>query len=99
LGTGSAVYAFSGELTTAAILVEELAAVTEATGIASKPSAPLSLASLRGREAEFSALMQTAIAEAEDRGEGITLTSADFLSGGLYNGLGRYEEALAAVLP
>jgi DNA-binding CsgD family transcriptional regulator len=27
------------------------------------------------------------------------LTTAEFLSGGLYNGLGRYEAALAAVLP
>jgi DNA-binding CsgD family transcriptional regulator len=54
---------------------------------------------LRGREAEFAELIRTTVSEAEARGEGIALTTAEFLSGGLYNGLGRYEAALAAVLP
>ena len=99
LGTGSAVYAFFGELRTAALFMEELRAATEATGIATDPAASLSLAALRGREAEFSELIRTTIGEAEDRGEGLALTTAEFLSGGLYNGLGRYEAALAAVLP
>lgn len=59
----------------------------------------LALASLRGQEAEFSELIRTSIGEAEARGEGLALTTAEFLAGGLYNGLGRYEAALAAVLP
>jgi hypothetical protein len=54
---------------------------------------------LRGHEAEFSELIRTTIGEAEARGEGMALTTAEFLSGGPYNGLGRYEAALAAVLP
>jgi DNA-binding CsgD family transcriptional regulator len=99
LGTGTAVYAFFGELGTAVILEEELRAVVEGTGIAADPAARLSLAAVRGREAEFSELIRTTIGEAEARGEGIALTNAEFLSGGLYNGLGRYESALAAVLP
>jgi DNA-binding CsgD family transcriptional regulator len=37
--------------------------------------------------------------EARARGEGVALTVAEFLSGALYNGLGRYEAALAAVIP
>jgi len=44
-------------------------------------------------------LIRTTIGEAETRGEGIALSTAEFLSGGLYNGLGRYDAALAAVLP
>jgi DNA-binding NarL/FixJ family response regulator len=99
LGTGIAVYAFFGELGTAALLEEELRAATEATGAAADPAPLLTLASLRGHEAEFSKLVRTTIGEAEARGEGLALTTAEFLAGGLYNGLGRYEAALAAVLP
>jgi hypothetical protein len=99
LGSAIAVYAFFGELRTAAILAEEQSAATEAIGVAADPSGALSLAALRGREAEFSELIRTTIGDAEARGEGIALTNAEFLSGGLYNGLGRYEAALAAVLP
>jgi DNA-binding CsgD family transcriptional regulator/DNA polymerase III delta prime subunit len=99
LGTGTTVYAFFGELRTAALLEEEQRAASEATGIASDPSPRLGLASLRGHETEFSELIRTTIGEAEARGEGLALTTAEFLSGGLYNGLGRYEAALAAVLP
>ncbi|HEY2655235.1 MAG TPA: LuxR C-terminal-related transcriptional regulator [Solirubrobacteraceae bacterium] len=99
LGTGTTVYAFFGELRTAALLQEEQRAASEATGIALDPSPWLGPASLRGREAEFEELKRTTIGEAEARGEGIALTTAEFLSGGLYNGLGRYEAALAAVHP
>ena len=99
LGTGTTVYAFFGELRTAAILEEEHRAASEATGIATNPVPRLGLASLRGREAEFAELIRTTVREAEDRGEGIALTTAEFLNGGLYNGLGRYETALTAVLP
>jgi DNA-binding NarL/FixJ family response regulator len=99
LGTGTTVYAFFGELRTAAILEEEHRAASEATGIATNPVPRLGLASLRGREAEFAELIRTTVREAEDRGEGIALTTAEFLNGGLYNGLGRYEAALTAVLP
>ena len=68
-------------------------------GLPSNPVPRLGLASLRGREAEFAELIRTTVSEAEARGEGIALTTAEFLSGGLYNGLGRYEAALAAVRP
>jgi DNA-binding CsgD family transcriptional regulator len=95
----SSVYAFFGELRTAALLEEELRAATEATGIAAVPYGRLSLAALRGHEDEFSELIRTTVGEAEARGEGLALTVTEFLSGCLYNGLGRYEDALAAVLP
>ena len=99
LGSAIAVYAFFGELRTAAILAEEQRAAIEAIGVAADPSGALSLAALRGREAEFAELIRTTIGDAEARGEGIALTNAEFLSGGLYNGLGHYEAALAAVAP
>src|SRR3954452_25632355 len=93
----TSVYAFFGELTTAAALAEETRAVTEATGIAAAPYGELSLAALRGREAEFSELVQTSVGEAQGRGERLALGVSEFLSGVLYNGLGRYDAALAAV--
>ena len=99
LSNRSSVYAFLGELRTAALLEEELSAATEATGIAAAPYGRLSLAALRGRETEFSELVRTTVGEAEARGEGLALTVTEFLRGALYNGLGRYEAALAAALP
>jgi DNA-binding CsgD family transcriptional regulator len=99
LGTGTTVYAFFGELRTAALLEEEHRAASEASGITADPVPRLGLASLRGREAEFAELIRTTVSEAEARGEGLALTTAEFLSGGLYNGLGRYQDALDAVLP
>ena len=95
----SSVCAFLGELTTAAVLEEELRAVTEATGIADVSYGRLTLAALRGREDDFSELVRSMVGEARARGEGVALTVAEFLSGTLYNGLGRYETALAAILP
>jgi DNA-binding CsgD family transcriptional regulator len=88
-----------GDLRTAALLEEELSAVTEATGIAGISYGRLSIAAVRGGEAEFSELVRVAVEEARTRGEGVALTVAEFLTGTLYNGLGRYDEALTATLP
>jgi tetratricopeptide (TPR) repeat protein len=93
----TSVYAFFGELTTAASLAEETRAVTEATRIAAAPYGELSLAALRGREAELSDLIDTSVGEAQARGEGLALGVSEFLSAVLHNGLGRYDAALAAV--
>jgi DNA-binding CsgD family transcriptional regulator len=99
LANRSGVYAFLGELRTADFLEEELRVVSEATGIADVSYGRLSLAALRGRETEFSELVRGVVGEARTRGEGIALTVTEFLGGTLYNGLGRYERALAAALP
>jgi DNA-binding CsgD family transcriptional regulator len=97
LANRSSVYAFLGELRTAARIEEELRVTTEATGIAAVPYGRLAIAALRGREHEFSELLGAALGQAEARGEGLTVTVAEFLSGAFYNGLGRYDAALAAV--
>ena len=99
LSNRSGVYAYLGDLRTAALLEEELSAAIEATGIAAVPYGRLSIAALRGDVAGFSELVRTVIAEAKERDEGLALTVTEFLSGTLYNGLGRYEDALAAVVP
>jgi DNA-binding CsgD family transcriptional regulator len=93
----SSVYAFFGDLSEAAASEEELRAATDATGIATVPYGALALAALRGREAELSELIRTTVGDAQARGEGLALTVTEFLSGVLYNGLGRDDAALAAV--
>jgi DNA-binding CsgD family transcriptional regulator len=97
LATRISVLASFGEMEAAASLEEELRAATEATGIAPGPYGALSLAAWRGDEAEFARLIGTTIEEAQARGEGLALTVAERLGGALYNGLGRYDAALAAV--
>ena len=54
------------------------------------------LAALRGEEAEATALIDAGRREVVDRGEGLWLVITEWASAVLFNGLGRYEEALAA---
>jgi DNA-binding CsgD family transcriptional regulator len=96
LATIGSQYASFGELRVAASYEEELRAACEATGIAPFRYGALFLAALRGREAELSELTRTTVSEAEARGEGLALTVAERVSAILYNGLGRYDAALAA---
>jgi DNA-binding CsgD family transcriptional regulator len=87
---------FAGQLAQAASLVEELAAVTEATGTGLPPYGVLALAAFRGREAEAAHLIRATHAELAPRGEGMGLTLVEHATAVLYNGLGRYGEACEA---
>jgi DNA-binding CsgD family transcriptional regulator len=89
-------HVYVGELAAAAALGEELAAVTEATGIPLVPYGALLLAAWRGREAEAFELIEATTTEALRRGEGFGLTIAGAAHALLCNSLGRYEDALAA---
>jgi DNA-binding CsgD family transcriptional regulator/tetratricopeptide (TPR) repeat protein len=91
-----AVHLNAGELDAAAALVEEVEAVTEVTGSGLAPYGALALAAWQGREAEAAELIEGTVQEAMRRGEGIGLSLIDSASAVLYNGVGRYEEALAA---
>jgi DNA-binding CsgD family transcriptional regulator len=96
LANRSAVYAFLGDMRTAARLEDELAVTAEATGIDPAPLGRLTLEALRGREVEFTDLVGSTSRNAEARGEGVALTIAEFLTGAFNNGLGRYEAAFDA---
>jgi DNA-binding CsgD family transcriptional regulator len=89
----------AGELDTAASLLEELTDVTEATGIHVPPYAALALAAWHGREDEATALIETSMNDVVARGEGIGVTFIEWVTAVLYNGLGRYPDALAAAVP
>ena len=86
---------FLGDLVAAEALVVETEAVTAATGSRLAPQGAI-LAALRGEEAEATALIDAARREVVDRGEGLWLVATEWASAVLFNGLGRYEEALAA---
>ena len=92
------VHLFAGELSPASFLVEEIRAVTDATGSTLAPYSAVGLASFRGREAQAISLIEDSRAEVTQRGEGIGLLILDWAEAVLCNGLGRYEEALAAAL-
>ena len=87
---------FRGDFAAAASLIAEADAVCEATGSHIAPYAAMRLAASRGREAEAARLIQATIEQAAAAGQGAAVTWAHWAAAVLYNGLGRYEEALAA---
>src|SRR3954447_7666196 len=86
-----------GELSTAESLLDEIRAITAATGIPAHRYVEIWVAALRGREPELLALVDEFTTDAKARGEGFALAFAGQAGAVLYNGLGRYEEAFAAV--
>ncbi|HEV8526086.1 MAG TPA: AAA family ATPase, partial [Actinomycetes bacterium] len=86
---------FAGELAAAASLVEEVQVVTEATGSRIAPYGDLCLAALRGREAEIS-IFATTKDEVVQRGEGLGIGLSDWATAVFNNGLGHYQNAMAA---
>jgi DNA-binding CsgD family transcriptional regulator len=88
--------AFGGDFRLATLLIAEVDAVKEATGTRIAPHAAIALAGIRGRAAEASALIDGVITEATAAGQGTAVQYARWANSILMNGLGRYEEALAA---
>ena len=86
----------AGELAAASSLRAEAEAVGEATRSVLPPYPALMIAASRGREADLSKLTEASMNEMEARGEGTVLVVIRWASAVLHNGLGRYEEALAA---
>jgi ATP/maltotriose-dependent transcriptional regulator MalT len=93
----SYIHAISGELTVAESLLEEIRAATEVTGMPAHPYVALWVAALRGRESELSPVVESTVSEAVARGEGFALYVTEHVTAVLYNGLGRYDVALAAL--
>jgi DNA-binding CsgD family transcriptional regulator len=87
---------WSGDFAAATSLIAEADAVREATGARLAPYAAMMLAAYRGSQAEGAALIQSAIEQAASEGQGLAVIVANWVAAVLCNGLGRYEEALAA---
>jgi hypothetical protein len=75
LNTQIGVHLNAGDLAAAESLIDELEAVTEATGSRLAPYGALGLAAWQGREGEASALLQASAEEVVSRGEGVGLTT------------------------
>jgi DNA-binding CsgD family transcriptional regulator len=87
---------WSGDFAVAASLVAEADAVRAATGSRFMSYSAAMLAAFRGREAEAAPLIQATLEQAAAGGQGGGVTWAHWAAAVLCNGLGRYQEALAA---
>jgi DNA-binding CsgD family transcriptional regulator len=88
-------HSHSGELAEGAALIAEAQIVAGATGSQLAPYGATGVAAWRGRETEATALIQANMDSVTSRGEGRGVTS-QYSAALLYNGLGRYDKALAA---
>ena len=88
--------AIGGDFESADEFTEALDAVKEAPRNTIAPLAALALAGVRGREPDASGLIRGVITESTGTGQGTALQYAQWAKSVLMNGLGRYEEALAA---
>lgn len=86
---------FSGDLTEAARLTHEAQTIEDATGTTLTPYGVLGLAAFRGDTAAEQYLGETVSAGMSQYEDGAS-TAADWARAVLYNGAGRYAEALAA---
>ncbi len=88
-------HAHAGELDEGAALIAEAQAVADATGSQLAPYGATGVAAWRGHEAEATELIQANLDGVTSRGEGRGVTS-QYSAALLYNGLGHYDQALAA---
>ena len=89
----AAAHLVAGELTTAALMIEEKRLIAEATGNSSAAHPAMMLAAWRGREAPASELIETTLREATARGLGRLVSFGAYASSVLHNGLGRHDAA------
>jgi DNA-binding CsgD family transcriptional regulator len=87
---------YCGRIGVATSLAAEVDAVVEATASHLAPRASILLANWRGRDAEALALIEKHQQEVLRRGEGLWVVANEWGSATRYNGLARYEDALAA---
>jgi len=98
LSAHTPILVFCGDLATAAATVSETESVEETTGVRSAPYGALILSAWQGREGDTTNLIEATEREANARGEGIGLAISAYARAVLCNGLGRYEQALAAAV-
>ena len=87
---------WQGDFQAAEVLVAEHDALREAAGMISLCQGALLLAAYRGNVAEASTLIAETIDGAIRRGEGMAVDFAQWAAAILYNGAGRYGDALSA---
>jgi DNA-binding CsgD family transcriptional regulator len=83
----------AGELTTAAVMIDEDRSIAEATGIVPIAYAAMALVAWRGQETQASELIEATLHEARARGLGRMVNFALHARSVLENGLGRHAAA------
>ena len=86
----------SGDLSDAAVLIEEEQAIAQSTGRAAVAYEEMMLAAWRGQEAFATELIERMIQAATPRGLGRMVDHATYTKAVLYNGIGRYDAAREA---
>jgi DNA-binding CsgD family transcriptional regulator len=86
----------SGAFASAAVLVDEIDAITQATGLPPLKYAACKLAAARGDQAQMQALFDAGFPSVTARGEGSAFGLMWALLAVLHNGHGQYDKALAA---
>jgi DNA-binding CsgD family transcriptional regulator len=85
----------AGDFVAAASLIGEAEAIVEATRSTVSMYSPASLAGWRGHQAEADAVIGATVEHGRARGQGSAVKVAQAAGATLYNGLARYERALA----
>jgi DNA-binding CsgD family transcriptional regulator len=89
---------WAGDFATSTALIAESDMYCEATGTHVAPFIAMLLTSMRGDHDIAVPLIEAAIADATTRGEGNAVAHAHWSAAVLYNGLGRYDQALASAV-
>jgi DNA-binding CsgD family transcriptional regulator/tetratricopeptide (TPR) repeat protein len=87
--------AWCGDFGAAAVAIAEAEAIQEATGTYIAPYPQLVLSALRG-QSDALPLIESTIREGETGGQGLSIQWAEWTRAILFNGLGRYQLALAS---
>lgn len=93
LGTAAV---WAGDFSGAASIQAEATSVANATGTHFPPTIALRLVAAKGHEREATALIAETQAAASRDGQGLAAANADWAAAVLYNGLGRYGDAVTA---
>ena len=96
LATASLLAVRCGDFASAERAIAEEAALTEAAGTPRAAHNEMTLLAFRGREAEARATIESVRTEASALGQGVAVQVGQWVSAVLCNGLGRYDEAVAA---
>jgi DNA-binding CsgD family transcriptional regulator len=90
------VHVHAGEFAAASALVAEADRISEATGTPRFTYTSMVLAGWQGDHGAALRLIRESVQDATARGEGRVIALAEYATAVLHNGLGRYEDALAA---
>jgi DNA-binding CsgD family transcriptional regulator len=91
------IHVHAGELASAAAIIDQANAISDATGVERISHSPMVLAAWRGAEARANELMEAGRRDALTGGDGRKFALIDYARAVLDNGLGRYEDALEAL--